>query len=65
MRGTPGIAALLCSTLAAQGVNLLMIAQGSSEANISLAIPEKHTGVAVRAIHAAFGLAGSGGNPQA
>jgi aspartate kinase len=65
MRGTPGIASTLCSALAAQGVNLLMIAQGSSEVNISVAIPEKHTQTAVRAIHAAFGLAGCGGNPQA
>lgn len=56
MRGTPGVAARLFSALAAEGINLLMIAQGSSEVNISLLIVEKEAQRAVRAVHTAFGL---------
>jgi len=59
MRGTPGVAARLFSSLAAENVNLLMIAQGSSEINISVLITEKEAQRAVRAVHAAFGLAGT------
>jgi aspartokinase len=36
-----------------------MIAQGSSEVNISVLITEKEAQRAVRAVHAAFGLAGA------
>jgi len=57
MRGTPGVAARLFSALASENINLLMIAQGSSEVNISLLIAEKEAQQAVRAAHAAFGLA--------
>ncbi|MGB9667043.1 MAG: aspartate kinase [Candidatus Cryosericum sp.] len=56
MRGTPGVAARLFSALATESINLLMIAQGSSEVNISLLIVEKEAQRAVRAVHAAFGL---------
>ncbi|MHB8107378.1 MAG: aspartate kinase [Candidatus Cryosericum sp.] len=56
MRGTPGIAARLFSSLADADVNLLMIAQGSSEVNISVLITEKDAQRAVRAVHGAFGL---------
>jgi aspartate kinase len=57
MRGTPGVAARLFTSLASENINLLMIAQGSSEVNISVLIAEKEVQRAVRAIHAAFGLA--------
>jgi aspartate kinase len=56
MRGTPGIAARLFGSLADADVNLLMIAQGSSEVNISVLITEKDVQRAVRAAHASFGL---------
>jgi aspartate kinase len=59
MRGTPGVAARLFTSLASENINLLMIAQGSSEVNISVLITEKETQRAVRAVHAAFGLAGA------
>ncbi|MFZ2412764.1 MAG: aspartate kinase [Candidatus Cryosericum sp.] len=59
MRGTPGVAARMFASLAAENINLLMIAQGSSEANISVLIAEKDAQRAVRAVHAAFGLARS------
>jgi aspartate kinase len=54
MRGTQGVAAKLFGALAAEGINLLMIAQGSSELNISLAIEAKDEALAVRAAHQAF-----------
>lgn len=44
-------------SLASENINLLMIAQGSSEVNISVLIAEKESQRAVRAVHAAFGLA--------
>jgi aspartate kinase len=59
MRGTPGVAARLFTSLASENINLLMIAQGSSEVNISVLIAEKEVQRAVRAVHAAFGLAGA------
>jgi aspartate kinase len=60
MRGTPGVAARLFTCLASENINLLMIAQGSSEVNISLLITEKDAQRAVRAVHAAFGLGNRG-----
>jgi len=59
MRGTPGVAARLFTSLASENINLLMIAQGSSEVNISVLITEKDAQRAVRAVHAAFRLAGA------
>jgi len=56
MRGTPGVAARLLGSLASENINVLMIAQGSSEVNISILITEKEAQHAVRAIHGAFGL---------
>jgi aspartate kinase len=56
MRGTKGIAAKMFSAVAEAGVNVLTIAQGSSELNISFAILEEDTKKAVEAIHKAFSL---------
>ncbi|WP_342667499.1 aspartate kinase [Deinococcus pimensis] len=56
MRGTRGVAARLFTALAGAGVNILMIAQGSSELNISLAIEDADTEAAVKAAHDAFDL---------
>jgi len=56
MRGTKGIAAKVFSAVAEAGGNVLTIAQGSSELNISFAILEEDTKKAVEAIHKAFGL---------
>ena len=58
MRGTPGIAGRLFSALGAAGVNVLVIAQGSSERNISFVIEQRNNALALRTIHAAF-LAGT------
>ena len=54
MHGTPGIAGRLFSALGQAGVNILVIAQGSSERNISFVIEEKDHALALRTIHAAF-----------
>ncbi|MBM5804648.1 MAG: aspartate kinase [Candidatus Verstraetearchaeota archaeon] len=56
MRGTKGIAAKMFSAVAEAGGNVLTIAQGSSELNISFAILEEDVKKVVEAIHKAFGL---------
>src|SRR5688572_30270646 len=56
MAGTPGIAASVFGALAAAGVNVRAIAQGSSERNISAVIDEKHSTRALRSVHARFYL---------
>ncbi len=50
MIGRPGVAKSLLSALAEKDVNILMISQGSSEANISLIIEEAHLPVAIEAL---------------
>ena len=54
MRSHSGIAARMFNTLAKETVNLLMIS--TSEIRISCIIEEKHTELAVRALHEAFDL---------
>ena len=54
MRGTPGVAARLFGALGRAEVNVIAIAQGSSELNISLVVGEKDRETAVRAIHREF-----------
>lgn len=50
------MAARLFGALAAADVNILMISQGSSELNISVALEDAQVERATRAVHAAFGL---------
>jgi aspartate kinase len=56
MKGAKGIAAKVFSAIAARGINVRMIAQGSSEQNISFVVGEGDGKEAVRAVHAAFRL---------
>ena len=56
MKGTVGIASRLFSALSDQGINILTIAQGSSEHNISIVIEGKDVDRSVRAVHETFGL---------
>ena len=56
MAGTPGVAASVFGALAAAGVNIRAIAQGSSERNISAVIDERQSTRALRAVHARFYL---------
>jgi aspartate kinase len=50
MIGRPGVAKAIFSILADHEVNVMMISQGSSEANISLIVDEAHLDTAVRAL---------------
>lgn len=52
MRGTPGIAGRLFTALGNQHINIIAIAQGSSECSISLVVAGRDTAEAVRQIHA-------------
>jgi aspartate kinase len=56
MKGTLGVASRLFTAIACKGINIRMIAQGSSELNISFVIKEKDGEAAVRAIHEEFKL---------
>ncbi|MCD6290242.1 MAG: aspartate kinase [Anaerolineae bacterium] len=56
MKGTPGIAAKVFGALGEAGINVIAIAQGASEANISLVAAQGDGDEAVRRIHAAFEL---------
>jgi len=56
MAGQPGVAARLFESLGRAQVNILAIAQGSSERNISVAIDSQHATRALRAAHAGFWL---------
>jgi aspartate kinase len=56
MKGTPGIASKVFTAVARRGINVRMIAQGSSELNISFVVKKTDGEEAVRAIHEEFGL---------
>ena len=56
MRGTPGLAAGIFRAVGDKKINVVAIAQGSSEANVSLVVSEKDTAAAVNAIHDIFEL---------
>ena len=56
MRGTPGVAAKVFTAIAEKSVNIIAIAQGSSELSIALAVQADQAKVAVSAIHEAFGI---------
>jgi len=62
MKGTPGIAAKVFGALSKHGVNVISIAQGSSEYNISFVVDEVDMETTVRDIHQEFGL---GRRPEA
>lgn len=54
MKGTPGVAARMFRAVADAGVNIRMIAQGSSELNVSFVVKEEDGEKAVRAVHREF-----------
>ncbi|MCC7355013.1 MAG: aspartate kinase [Anaerolineae bacterium] len=56
MRGIPGIAAKVFGALGEAAINVIAVAQGSSEANISLVVAQGDADEAVRQIHTAFQL---------
>ena len=56
MRGTHGIAGRTFSALGRRGVNIIAIAQGSSEYNVSLVIEASQMREVVQSLHSEFGL---------
>ena len=58
MKSTVGVAARIFGALAERGINILTIAQGSSEHTLSLVIAAAEVDRAVRALHETFGLGG-------
>lgn len=61
MAGAPGVAARVFSALSSSSINVVAIAQGSSERNISFAVKEEDAAEAARRIHEAFQLSKIGG----
>jgi aspartate kinase len=59
IRTTPGIAARLFGAMGDNNVNVVAVAQGSSEANMSLVLAAGDADAAVRYIHTAFNLSGA------
>ncbi|MBN2011782.1 aspartate kinase [candidate division KSB1 bacterium] len=51
MRGTPGVAARIFQALGESNINVVAIAQGSSECSISLVVMDEQSDDAVRQIH--------------
>ncbi len=58
MRGTPGVAGRTFHCLGQEGVNIIAIAQGSSETNISFVVSDESVKPALLATHREFGLGG-------
>src|SRR5712692_6022433 len=56
MKGTAGLAGRAFGALGRRGINIIAIAQGSSELSISFAVKSSETKEAVRAIHEEFKL---------
>jgi aspartate kinase len=56
MKGMPGVASRIFTAVAQKGINVRMIAQGSSELNVSFVVKEKDGAETVRAIHKEFKL---------
>ena len=61
MAGAPGVAARVFTALASRGINVVAIAQGSSERNISFAVSAADAAEAARSVHGAFQLSKIGG----
>jgi aspartate kinase len=60
MRGIKGVAAKVFGAVAKHGVNVIMIAQGSSELNLAFVVNDRDCEQAVRALHDEFGLGKAG-----
>lgn len=56
MAGTPGVAGKVFGALGKDGVNVIMISQGSSQHNISFAVQKSDASKAVQVLHKEFSL---------
>ncbi|MBA3442852.1 MAG: ACT domain-containing protein, partial [Pyrinomonadaceae bacterium] len=64
MRGTPGIAGRTFSAMGRENINVILIAQGSSEYNVSFVVEADQMRQAVVALHKEFGLEKGSSIPQ-
>jgi len=64
MRGTPGVAGRTFIALGRENVNIIAIAQGSSEANISFVVAQKDMKAALVATHREFALGAPGASAK-
>jgi len=64
MRGIKGVAAKIFGSVARRDVNVIMIAQGSSELNLAFVVNDDDCEMAVRALHTEFKLASSTGKQK-
>ncbi len=64
MRGTPGVAGRTFGALGRENVNIIAIAQGSSESNISFVVAEKDMKAALVATHREFALGAPGASAK-
>jgi aspartokinase len=56
MRGTPGLAGRIFTAISRQGINIIAIAQGSSELTIAIVVQRQDLERAVRSIHEECGM---------
>ena len=56
IKGVPGVAARAFGVLGTANINIMMIAQGSSELNLSIVAKQKDAPRAVQLLHEAFEL---------
>ncbi|WP_101477800.1 aspartate kinase [Candidatus Nitrosotalea bavarica] len=56
MRGMAGVASKVFTAVAKKGINVIMIAQGSSELNLAFVVKDSDCNVAVQALHDEFEL---------
>ena len=61
MRGAVGVASRVFGSVARNGINVVMITQGSSELNLAFVVRDADCESAVRVLHDEFGLGGAGG----
>jgi aspartate kinase len=59
MRGTPGLAGRIFTAISRENINIIAIAQGSSELTIAVVVRREGLEKAVRAVHAECGLGAS------
>jgi aspartokinase/homoserine dehydrogenase 1 len=64
MKGHPGVAARTMAAIASAGVNIVAIAQGASELNISVAVQDSDTQSVLRALHREYRLHDTGARPE-
>jgi bifunctional aspartokinase / homoserine dehydrogenase 1 len=60
MQGTPGLAGRIFTAISRHKINIIAIAQGSSELTIAIVVHREGLDTAVRAVHEECGLSGAG-----